>query len=75
MTSTIKVTAHNDPVRVRLYDYDPSSVEAGGPMFKRFVSEEIIKVEDGEATFHCWKGREVSITDIEPEAVQSASED
>lgn len=55
MTTTIKVTSHNYPARVEVFD--------GGkwqPSMNR-----IITPEDGEQVFYCTTTRELRITDLE----------
>lgn len=53
MTSTIKVTSHNFPVRVETLDSG------------KVNDTKILIPEDGEATFYCTTTRELRITDLE----------
>lgn len=53
MTTTVKVTSHNYPVRVETVD---SGVVSGVKVYKP---------EDGEQTLHCTTTRELRIVDIE----------
>ena len=57
MTSTIKVTSHNYPVRVETYDLGVR------------VDEVHLRPADGERTFYTTTTRELRITDLEMDAL------
>lgn len=63
MTTTIKVTSHNYPARVIIYDTIQEH-EDEVPTIRK-TSEQIVTPEDGEQTFHCTTTRELAITDLE----------
>ena len=56
MTTTIKVTSHNYPARVQIFDDG------------RFCESQMLKPENGEVVFHCTTSRELRIVDVEDEA-------
>jgi hypothetical protein len=55
MTTTIKVTSHNYPALVEVFDNGNKS------------HYQVILAEDGEQTFYCTTTRQLRITDLEYE--------
>lgn len=53
MTTTIKVTSHNFPALVEIFDNGNKSSYA------------VLTPEDGEQTFYCTTTRQLRITDLE----------
>lgn len=51
MTSTVKVTSHNNPVRVEIRDSG------------RVTQVETLIPDDGERTYHCTTTREIRLID------------
>ncbi len=65
MTTTIKVTAHNYPAWVQVYDrvWDAEAQAMSADV--KVTAEGVLKPADGERTFHCTTTREIRVTDLE----------
>ena len=61
MTTTVKVTSHNTPARVSLFD----TLNVSDTPVARGMETHILFPEDGEREFHCYVGREIRVTDLD----------
>ncbi len=65
MTTTIKVTSHNYPALVQVYDrvWDAEAQAMSADV--KVTAESVLKPADGERTFYCTTTREIRVTDLE----------